>query len=530
MDTVTIYSVVAGGILVTLTLIRVICSLKSRINTFSMLISKHLAYPCLLKRHRLFGPWTRANVLLYIVYGVVTIFFIAFRVPSASEAARRAGTLSLVNMGVTFIATHLSFLADCLGISLKICRRIHRAAGWMAGVLLTFHIILHTLVQRAELSFRNHSNLFGLIGAASLIFLLLFSLPFCRRLAYEIFLRTHQSLAAVSVYATWRHLPSDSIFPRIYIYVPLGILSLTTLLQFLIFLYRNRVLSSQLSPRALVTCEKDDPSDKNDQVEGRPIKIHVTLPQPLEVKAGQYVNLWVPSVGLGLASWMQTHPFMVTSWSPGKQDVLELFAQTRRGLTAKLQARAAVDGSASFTVFVSGPHGLSEPVSHYETVLAIASGFGIAGVLPYLKQLLHGYNTSTSSIRRVHLVWQVETLDIAIAAQPLLNSLLVDDVLDNGYILEMSFYMESSTKVKDERPFGKHKRAMLYHNQPNYREIILSEVSGDYIPRLPNIHEERGRLLVMVSVSDELRDRLQEIVRSYLHDKVGMCEVEFQPV
>ncbi|PGG98896.1 hypothetical protein GX51_06543 [Blastomyces parvus] len=498
MDIVTIYSAVAGGVLVTLTLIRIICSLKSRINTISMLISKHLTYPCLIKRHRLFGPWTRANVLLYIVYGVVTIFFIAFRVPSASEAARRAGTLSLVNMGVTFIATHLSFLADGLGISLKICRRLHRATGWTAGVLLTSHIILHTPIQRAELSFRNHNNLFGFIGAASLIFLLLFSLPFFRRLAYEIFLRTHQSLAAASVYATWRHLPSNSIFPRIYIYVPLGILSLTTILQFLIFLYRNRVLSSQLSPRALVTCEKDDPSHKDAQVEGKPIKIHVTLPRPLEVKAGQYVNLWMPSVGL--ASWMQTHPFMVTSWPPGKQDVLELFAQTRRGLTAKLQARAAVDGSASFSVFVSGPHGLSEPVSQYETVLAIVSGFGIASVLSYLKQLLHGYNTSTSSIRRVHLVWQVETLDIAIAAQPLLNSLLVDDVLDNGYILEMSFYMESSTKVEDEKPFGKHKRAMLYHNQPNYGEIISSEVSGDYIPRLPNIHEERGRLLVMGKV------------------------------
>ncbi|EQL28308.1 hypothetical protein BDFG_08925 [Blastomyces dermatitidis ATCC 26199] len=430
MDTVTIYSVVAGGILVTLTLIRVICSLKSRINIISMLILKHLAYPCLIKCHRLFGPWTRANVLLYIVYGVVTIFSIAFRVPSASEAARRAGTLSLVNMGVTFIATHLSFLADGLG-----CRVV--------------------------------------------------DIPFI-------------------------------VFPPV--------LSPTC---FLIFLYRNRVLSSQPSPRALVTCEKDDPSDKDAQVEGKPIKIHVTLPRPLEVKAGQYVNLWMPSVGLGLASWMQTHPFMVTSWSPGKQDVLELFVQTRRGLTAKLQARAAVDGSASFSVFVSGPHGLSEPVSQYETVLAIVSGFGIAGVLSYLKQLLHGYNTSTSSIRRVHLVWQVETLDIAIAAQPLLNSLLVDDVLDNGYILEMSFYMESSTKVEDEKPFGKHKRAMLYHNQPNYGEIISSEVSGDYIPRLPNIHEERGRLLVMAS--DELRDHLQEIVRSYLHEKVGMCEVEFQP-
>ncbi|KAG5294644.1 hypothetical protein I7I48_11258 [Histoplasma ohiense] len=88
MDIVTIYSAVAGGVLVTLTLIHIICSLKSWINTISMLISKHLIYPCLIKHHQLFDPWICANVLLYIVYGVITIFFIVFRVPSASEAAR----------------------------------------------------------------------------------------------------------------------------------------------------------------------------------------------------------------------------------------------------------------------------------------------------------------------------------------------------------------------------------------------------------------------------------------------------------
>jgi NAD(P)H-flavin reductase len=84
--------------------------------------------------------------------------------------------------------------------------------------------------------------------------------------------------------------------------------------------------------------------------------------------------------------------------------------QTRRGLTAKLRARAALEGSASFSAFVSGPHGISEPVSQHDTVLTVASGFGIADVIPYLKQLLHGYNTSTSRIRRVHFVWQVQTL------------------------------------------------------------------------------------------------------------------------
>jgi NAD(P)H-flavin reductase len=62
------------------------------------------------------------------------------------------------------------------------------------------------------------------------------------------------------------------------------------------------------------------------------------------------------------------------------------------------------------TTFVSGPYGRSEPVGGYETVLAVASDFGIAGVAPYIKKLLYGYNTSSARVRRVHLVWQVRSM------------------------------------------------------------------------------------------------------------------------
>ena len=229
-----------------------------------------------------------------------------------------------------------------------------------------------------------------------------------RRLAYEIFLRLHQGLAVVFIYFTWRHLPSHSVFPRIYVYVPVGFLSLTTILETSIFLYRNGVLSSRSYPRASIICERHDPSNEDLEDEGKPLKICVALPRPLEVKAGQYVNLWLPTVSL--LSWTQTHPFMVTSWAPRKQNVLELFVQSRHGLTGKLRARTNLEGSVSYTAFIIGPYGHTVSVNQYESVLAVASGFGIAGVIPYLRQLLYGYNTSTSRVRRVHFVWQVATL------------------------------------------------------------------------------------------------------------------------
>ncbi|KAJ5766655.1 uncharacterized protein N7511_004271 [Penicillium nucicola] len=214
---------------------------------------------------------------------------------------------------------------------------------------------------------------------------------------------------------------------------------------------------------------------------------------------------------------------MVTSWSPEKQDVLELFIQPRKGLTETIHHRTALDGYTSLTAFVSGPYGVSKSVDHYECVLAIATDFGIAGVISYLKKLLYGYNTCTSHVRRVHFVWEVQTLDIAVAAQPLLNSLLSDDILDDGYvgwlflfnhtradnviqILEMSFFVASNQMIEHGKPFGQHRRATVFNGKPRYDEIISEEASGRNIKRLPNTHEDRGEVLVMGAPGPDFSD------------------------
>ena len=166
--------------------------------------------------------------------------------------------------------------------------------------------------------------------------------------------------------------------------------------------------------------------------------------------AGQYINLWLPSVSMW--SWAQTHPFTVTSWSRGKQNILELVVEPRQGLTKSLAHRAHLMGLGGLQCMAlySGPHGITESVDNYESVLCVASGPGIATIIPYVKKLIHSYNTCTSHVRRVHLVWQVESLrefwlywqkiprtngiGVAISMQELLNDMLTDDVLDDGYV------------------------------------------------------------------------------------------------
>jgi hypothetical protein len=115
---------------------------------------------------------------------------------------------------------------------------------------------------------------------------------------------------------------------------------------------------------------------------------------------------------------------------------MELLVQPCRGLTADIlrYVPVAAESSISFLALFTGPHGTSEDVSQYESILLIASGSGIAVVLPYLKKMIYGYNTCTSQVRRLHLVWQVESVDKMSAALTLINKLLKDDIIDDGYV------------------------------------------------------------------------------------------------
>ncbi|KAK9607398.1 hypothetical protein V6Z93_000945 [Aspergillus fumigatus] len=526
MDALAIYAIVAGGIFAGLFLARTLSTLAKWSTFFSVLLARHLTLPFIVHRHRLLGPWTRASVLLLLSYAAINAFLVVFRADSLTGAGRRAGELALVNLIFPLSAIHLSNVADLLGISWSTCRKIHRATGWMATALLAVHVVV--AVQDHEFSFplSEMQNLFTIIGAASLGAVALLSISWFRRWSYEVFLRSHQIFAILFVYGTWRHLPSANRPPKLYLVIALAVFGTTSFFGLVTLLYRNGLFAGRGCPRAIVTFKVREVKEADPVVTATQIRI--VLPRPVTVEAGQYINIWIPSVGLW--SWTQTHPFTVTSWSRSAQDTLELLVQPRRGLSADLlrYAPIAEESSISFLALFTGPHGTSEDVSHYESILVIASGFGIAAAVPYLKKMIYGYNTCTSQVRRLHLVWQVGSIGEVAAAQSLLNNLLKDDIVDDGYILNISIYVGDGLE-QNKLPFGQHERVCLYRSVPDYDNIISLEASGDQVERLPNIREERGRTLVMVSTADELRDQLRETVKAYLHQGVNLSELEYQP-
>ncbi|EED16119.1 hypothetical protein TSTA_012280 [Talaromyces stipitatus ATCC 10500] len=251
------------------------------------------------------------------------------------------------------------------------------------------------------------------------------------------------------------------------------LLFIALLAQLLLVIYRNGIFSSGGFPRALISCSRLGKDDSNIL-----IQVRIALTRPMKTEGGQYINLRIPSVSWW--SWAQVPPYIVTSWSHRPQETLDLQIQPRRGFSGDLlkHALAASPRSASFLALIIGPHGLSENVDRYESVMLVTNGFGIAAAIPYLKKLIYSYNTSASR------TWN---------------------------------------------PFGNHNRAVVYSGYANYDQILRAEMSGELIERLPNAREEKRESLVMVAASNPVRDQVQTILRDYVHQKVKIAVLEYQP-
>lgn len=141
------------------------------------------------------------------------------------------------------------------------------------------------------------------------------------------------------------------------------------------------------------------------------INIYLILSQSIKIRTGQYINLWISSVDSW--SWAQNYLFMIIFWSHEKQDTLNLLLQSRESadIVVVHQTCAIESDFILFLIFFINPHGISQPVDQYEIILVIASKFDIAVIIPYLQNMIYGYNTCTSHIRWLYFLWQVESLD-----------------------------------------------------------------------------------------------------------------------
>lgn len=232
------------------------------------------------------------------------------------------------------------------------------------------------------------------------------------RLSYEIFLRFHHILAVALAISIILHVPSG-FFPQVYFWITLGVFIAVLGLEWTVLLRRNGILtiSDKRRYNPIISTGGKLPIVgeiyKDETESNGPVSLTIILREPLEIQAGQYINVFIPS--LGFRSMMQSHPFVVASWTGKRQTKLELIIEPCHGWTKRLHSRAISvsghSGGLGIALF-SGPHGIPVQVCNYGHHIMLASGYGIVALLPLLDRLVQGMQAHEAQARRICLAWE----------------------------------------------------------------------------------------------------------------------------
>ena len=173
----------------------------------------------------------------------------------------------------------------------------------------------------------------------------------------------------------------------------------TALLELLWIIYRNFTFHRGFSRANIdIVCDA--------------IRIKIRVPRLWNIRAGHHINIRLP--GVGCRTLLESNPFRVVFWvvdtSPKpKLTTVHLLVEPRDGFIPRLLRYAKRSSERTrHLVLYSGLHWTSTSMKEYGTALLIVTGFGIAAILPHLKELLDRYGRCEVVTRRVHVVRQLE--------------------------------------------------------------------------------------------------------------------------
>jgi predicted ferric reductase len=200
----------------------------------------------------------------------------------------------------------------------------------------------------------------------------------------------------------WRHVSSKKpaeLFLRIGIYL----WTIATAIHWVLFAFRNFVFGRPYATAVAIRLSNNDPSNGSLLDSSNVLQVDVTVPRPWRVEAGQSVFLSIPK--LGAFTGLRGHPFMISWWERDIKGLkVSLLVKSRGGFTAELDRHT----NKNLLAFVDGPYGVQHDFGEYGTVIMFASGIGIVGHIPYIKELISGYNECAVKTHRIRLLWEIE--------------------------------------------------------------------------------------------------------------------------
>jgi predicted ferric reductase len=366
----------------------------------------------------------------------------------------RTGTLSVANLvPILVMATIKNPLIEILDISYDTFNLMHRWLGRLSILQGIAHTVCYLVAKVEKEGWEGvHKSVqfqFIYAGLAATVgfTVLFFQAPkMVRSWAYEVFLHMHFIVVIITFAFLWIHIYE---YPQLgFLIASIAIWAVTRGWRFASLAYRTWGGSGRC--QAVV-----------EALPGDALRVTLTTPRPWKYKSGQSLYLTIPSVGLWTA-----HPFSI-AWSDAdhglkrsatvlkrggtikafddieKRPIVQsrprssemekatysLVIKARTGMTGKLYDRVARSsgadaGKMTFNACIEGPYGGFCSMASYGTVMLFASGVGITHQIPYIKQLLEGYNDGTVAARRITLVWAVTSTDCLEWIRPWMHEIL----------------------------------------------------------------------------------------------------------
>jgi predicted ferric reductase len=193
-------------------------------------------------------------------------------------------------------------------------------------------------------------------------------------------------LSIVVLIAIWCHTSSRkpaNLFLRIGIYL----WTIANAAHWVHFAFRNFVFSRPFATAVAMRLSNRVPFSQALVDPSNVFQVDIIVPRPWHVKAGQFIFLSIPR--LGIFNRLRGHPFMISWCERGRQGLtISLLVKSRSGFTTELDRHA----NKKLLMFGDGLYGVCHDFGEYGTMVMFATGIGIAGYLPYIEDLMSGYN------------------------------------------------------------------------------------------------------------------------------------------
>ena len=227
--------------------------------------------------------------------------------------------------------------------------------------------------------------------------MIFFSLLWFRRYVYESFKILHKITAVAVLILLWFHINVQSSFTTVCLSIASGFWVLDQVIWIILLIYRNyRTDSRNIAHCYPVYYRQEKP---------QAIQLHIDVHHSWNIHPGQYVYAIVPTVPHFFIGCFQAHPYMV-AWSTtyGNSSEIVLLIERRRSFSRAISFHKTISH-----IYLDGPYGTPQPLHNYDKVLFMALGIGVAAHLISIRHLIEAHNSRSARVRRISLVWVLES-------------------------------------------------------------------------------------------------------------------------